>query len=190
MDFAARNGMLRVDIDMARMKSRDLPPAALAGLRRLGMDRVTSIIRPDKKETCLVYPHARSYVVEPMSKKEAATAGEHLRLKKTALGIEKVDGHPCVKNRVVLKDDQGATILKATTWNATDLKDFPVQIVTREKGNTSILRFQHIQFVKPAAKLFEPPSQFKRYDNPEDLAIALSTQAGNGSAKPKPKSKP
>ena len=38
-----------------------------------------------------------------------------------------------MKNKVVVKGSKGP-VLEAITWNATDLKDFPIQIEMKEKG--------------------------------------------------------
>ena len=37
-----------------------------------------------------------------------------------------------MKNKVVVKNDKGP-VLEAVTWNAADLKDFPLQIEMKEK---------------------------------------------------------
>jgi hypothetical protein len=68
---------------------------------------------------------------------------------------------PCVKNRVTVKDSRNV-IFEATTWNATDLRDFPVRIETQDQGKTSTLQFRQIQFAKPDEKRFEPPRGYKR----------------------------
>ena len=69
---------------------------------------------------------------------------------------EVVDGHPCVKNKVIVTAEQAQTV-EAICWNATDLKDFPIQIQTHEKEVTSVMHFRELQFQKPDAALFEPP---------------------------------
>jgi hypothetical protein len=71
-----------------------------------------------------------------------------------------VDGHACVKHQVSIK--AGAhVVLEATTWNATDLKDFPVQIETRDQGSTSILHFRQVKLVRPDPKQFDVPPGYK-----------------------------
>jgi hypothetical protein len=173
MTFANLDGRLRVEIDMSQMRGKDLPPATVAGLKQLGMDRVVSLLRTDKKLKYIIYPNAQSYVSLPLPKEETAVANQNLKVEKTALAKETVDGHPCVKNQVVVKSGE-KVMLTATTWNASDLKDFPVQIITKEKDMTSIMRFQQILFVRLDAKQFEPPAGFKQYSDPETLVIVQS----------------
>jgi len=173
MTFADLDGRLRVEIDMSQIRGKDLPPAAVAGLKQLGLDRVVSLLRTDKKVMYIIYPNAQSYVSLPLPKEETAAANQNLKVEKTALAKETMDGHPCVKNQVVVKSG-AKVVLTATTWNASDLKDFPVQIVTKEKDLTSVMRFQQIQFVRPDAKQFEPPAGFKQYSDAETLVVVQS----------------
>jgi len=149
MLFATVDGRMRVEIDMMQVKSKSLPPDALAAFKQAGVDRVVSVIRPDKKAKYLIYMGARSLVNEPMSEEETAAAGGSFKMEKTPLGTETIDGHPCTKQRVVIKNSKDAVVLDAVTWNASDLKDFPVQISVKEEENTSILLFRDLKFKAP-----------------------------------------
>jgi hypothetical protein len=60
---------------------------------------------------------------------------------------------------VVIKNSQ-ATVLEATTWNAGDLKDLPIQIETKQKDKTVIMRFTHVELAKPDAKQFDVPADY------------------------------
>ncbi len=102
MAFAALDVRLRVEIDMAQIRGKNLPPAAVAGLKQLGMDRVVSLLRPDKQALFILYPNAQSYVHLPFTKEEIA-ADKNLKVERTALARETVAGHPCVKNQVVIR---------------------------------------------------------------------------------------
>lgn len=159
MDFAVLEGKARLDINLAQVTSKDLSPSILAGEKQRGMDRVTSIFRPDKKLTYTIYPGIQSYVSKALPKEEAEASEKGLKLEKQALGRETLDGHACVKNWVTVKDDKGP-VLEATTWNATDLKDFPLQIEMKQKENTVRMRFSQVHLAKPDAKQFEVPAHY------------------------------
>jgi len=59
---------------------------------------------------------------------------------------------------------------EATVWNATDLKNFPVKIQhTPPQGQETTMVFRDIKLSKPDAKLFEPPSDFKKYAGVQEL---------------------
>ena len=181
MTFTVLDGKVRADIDMMQTRSRDLPPKALDSFKQMGMERVSSIFRPDKRAMYIVYPGAKSYANVPLSSENTETSGKNLKAEKTSIGKESTDGHPCIKNRVLVKDNKGATVLDATTWNATDLKDFPIRIVTNENGNTTIMRFLHVKFVKPDAKQFDPPAGYTQYQSPAALVWSLSKKFLAGS---------
>jgi hypothetical protein len=159
LDFAASEGKVRIEINLAQMQSKDLPADTIAKLKQAGMDRVISLFRPDKKTTYVLYPGTQSYLSMPFSKGEAEAFEKGLKLEKAALGKETLDGHACVKNRVVVKNDQ-APVLQAITWNAADLKDFPVQIEMKEKQDTVRMRFTQIRFVKADPQQFNLPAAY------------------------------
>ncbi len=168
LDFALLDQQVRVEVNMATMTNRDMPRGAADQLKKMGMATVTSIIRPDKKMIYVIYPEAKVLMAMPMSKADADSAFSTPKLSKTEAGKETIDGHPCVKNKVVITQDNGQKT-EATAWNATDLKDFPVQIQTEDHGNTSFILFREIKFDKPEAKLFDPPAGFTEYSNPMEL---------------------
>jgi hypothetical protein len=159
MDFAALDRKVRLDINLAQMQSKELTPSTMAALQKAGMDRMASIFRPDKKATYILYPGVQSYQIIPMPKGEAEAFEKGFTLEKTPLGKETIDGHPCVKNKAIVKGDKGP-VLEVTTWNATDLKDFPVQIGMKEKENTVLMGFSDVRFAKPDARQFELPANY------------------------------
>ena len=168
LGFALLDQQVRVEVNMAQMTNRDMPPGAADQLKKMGMATVTSIIRPDKKMIYVIYPEAKVLMTIPISKADADSAYTTPKLSKTETGKETIDGHPCVKNKVVLTQDDGQKI-EATTWNATDMKDFPVQIQTQDQGNSSFILFHQVNLDKPEAKLFDPPTGYTEYSNPAEL---------------------
>jgi len=159
MDFAVLDKKVRMDINLEQSTSRDMPASTITSLKQSGMDRMVSIFRPDKKATFVLYPVTRRYLTLPLAKGETEAMEKGLMLEKTVLGKETIDGHACVKNQVVVKNKQGP-VLQATTWNAADLKDLPIQIQTKEKDTTVIMRFRQVQFAKPDLKQFEVPADY------------------------------
>ena len=161
MEFAALDSKVRLEINLAQIQSKDFSPATLATLKQAGLDRMVSIFWPDKKATYLVYPGVQSYQELPLAKGEAEAYEQGLRPEKTLLGKETLDGHPCVKNKVIVKSGKGP-VLEAFTWNATDLKDFPLQIEMKEKGNTMRMHFTQVRLIKPDARQFELPANYSK----------------------------
>jgi len=162
MSFDA--GKTRLEMNMADIKGGQMPANAAAQMKSMGMDQMVMIARPDKKASYLVYPGLQSYAELPLKEAQAAMTNENFKIVTTELGKETVDGHPCVKNKVVVTDDKG-TAHESTVWNATDLKNFPIKIVHTEAGNEVTMAFKDITLGKPAANLFEAPAGYTHYDN-------------------------
>jgi hypothetical protein len=172
MDFALLDGKIRFAMDVAQVKSSSMPPGAAEQVKALGMARIVSVIRPDKKLAYVIYPDMKSVLTVPTPKEEADAAAKPPKITKTPLGKETLDGHACTKNKVVISDDKGKSV-EATTWNAADLKDFPIQIQTEEKANTSLIHFKQIEFNKPDAKQFDAPADYTVYNDQNDLMAAV-----------------
>lgn len=155
LSFARRGNSIRVAVDLARLRNRERPDA-LAQLKPLGMDEVVSIIRPDQTAAWVLFPKLRSAVKLPMPDSEAEAFLKPGKMTRTRLGAEPMEGHPCLKYRVLATDTQGKRH-EATVWNATDLRDFPVCVITRDGEDTVVMRFRQVQFVTPDVAAFEPP---------------------------------
>jgi hypothetical protein len=161
---------MRADVDMNEMKSDQVAPELLAQMKQLGMDRVASITRPDKQLMYLIYPGLKSYVELPLSKEEAAAFSDTTPLKVTALGKETVQGQACVKNRVTFTNELGQA-QHVLVWNASRLKDFPVQVEVQEEGNTVKIQFRDVQLSKPDARQFDPSPGFARFTNVQQMMM-------------------
>jgi hypothetical protein len=195
MKLARLNNRIRVDVDMAQMRHRE-EADAMAKLKPLGLDQVVSVIRPDLGVTLVAFPKLRSVVKLPMPPQEADAFVKPGKMERTRIGQENMEGHPCVKYRVVALDDQGKRH-EATVWNATDMRDFPVCVATREGTDTVIMRFRQVQFVRPDAATFESPAGFTESASIEALMAGPAAKyflSGSGKAKPSktpaPASKP
>jgi len=192
MEFALLDGKVRAQIDQSQTKSKEMSPAVAASLMQLGLSRVVSVIRPDKQAVYIIYPDKKAMVKMPISKEDAEAAARTPKIQKTVLGKETIDGHPCVKTKVIMTLGTSQPI-EAITWNATDLKDFPIQIETTERGHTSVILFRQLRFTRPDPGLFEAPAGFATYPNPHELmqSVAREMQKGKGADanSPAPKKK-
>lgn len=179
LQVALRDNQFRTEVDVTQMRNKDLPAGATEGMKQLGMDRTVSIVRPDRKANYLIFPGAQAYVNVPLSQEELDVYQKSVKVEKSVLGKETLDGRACVKHRVVLTDATGRK-QEATVWNAPELKDFPVQILVREGADTVVLRYRDIRLSAPDAKLFEPPSGFKEYSDIQALMQAVMLKAMSG----------
>ncbi len=174
MNFALLDGKVRMDFEMTLMRGKAVQPAIVNGMKQIGLDRVASIIRLDKRITHVLFAGAASYVDMEISPADAEAAEKNVQVQRTALGKETLDKHPCTKNKMVVRNAKGMTLLEATTWNAEDLKDFPVQIAVQAKEGTTIMHFTQIQLARPAAAQFEVPASYTKYGSAETLMLAAT----------------
>ncbi len=165
-------GKSRFEMNLSEAKGLKLPPDAVAHLKSMGMDTMVSISVPDKKLVCIIYPGLSSYVEMPPPDASSAGDSSDYKVTTTELGKETVDGHDCVKNKVVVTGKDGAPH-ESTVWNASDLKNFPVKIVTSEQGQDATMLFKTVSFDKPAAGSFAAPAGFTKYG---DMQTMMQTE--------------
>ena len=183
MDFALLDGKIRAEVDLTQMKAKDMPPGAVEMMKQAGMDLVISIVRPDKTNQIIVYPNLKSCLTMPLPKEQIEALAKGPKVERTELGKETMDGHPCVKNKAVVADTTGKAH-EFIVWNATDLKDFPVQIQTTEGDMTTVMLFKQIRLSKPDAAKFEVPSDYKHYDDMQSFMQAtMARMTGDSGAK-------
>ncbi len=175
MEMAYLEGKVRADVDMANMKTAELNAQALAQMKQMGMDKMSTIVLPGKKSMLIIYPAFSGYAEMPMAKDEVTALDKEPKMEKTVLGKETIDGHPTVKNKVIMTDEQGKT-QEITVWNATDLKDFPIKMETTENGSKVLMTYKNIKLSKPDISLFEPPKGYKKYDSAQEMMMEKMMQ--------------
>ena len=166
--MALLDGKMRADLDMAQIKNAMMTPQMVAQMKQMGADRTVYIVRPDLKANYVLYPSLKAYTKMPMSDADQQALGKEPTIKQTPVGKETIDGHPCVKNKVVVTDEKGQS-QEATVWNATDLRDFAIQMQIKETNSNVIMKFKDVQFAKPNAKEFEPSAGYTKYQSIEEI---------------------
>jgi hypothetical protein len=163
-------GRMRIDFDLSTITGTMINPTNKAQLKASGWSRVTKVLRQDKNRAYVVYPDLRAYADVPLPVLMNAT-NNGIVLKKTPQARETIDSHPCVKNRIVIGD--GKRQQEFTVWEATDLKDFPIQIKLVEDGQNVLIRYRSIRFVKVDATYFDPPAGFSRFESVDALTARM-----------------
>lgn len=177
MAYAVRDGQTRMEMDLTKTKTlRKGKPVKqrgddTEGMAEMGLDQQVTLVLPDKQATYIVYPKMKAYCPAP---KAAGTTGES-KTEWKELGKDTVDGHPCVKYEVTTTNADGSTE-QLTAWKATDLKDFIIQTVSVEDGETTTMKFADIKFEKPPASLFELPADYKKYDSMQQMMMGAMHQ--------------
>jgi hypothetical protein len=196
MMFTLLGKQIRLEVDMAKMRNK-MQPDALARVKPLGMDSVVSIIHPEQRKTIITFPKLRAFVKLEMPASEAEAFLTRAKIERKSVGKEKMEGHPCVKQQVVITDDAGHKS-EATVWAATDLRDFPVCVATKESEGTVVMRFRQIQFTRAETNKFEPPAGYiecadmqvlmggpvTKFMKENDTAVKAATKTKSPSSKP------
>jgi hypothetical protein len=162
--LAYLNGKTRFEMDMSDAGDANLPRQDASSLTQMGMNTMIAISRPDAKVNYFVYPGMKACVRRPISAAEAAATAAGYNVQVTAVGDENVLGQNCVKNKVVVTGADGISH-ESTVWNATDLNKFPIKIETTQNGATVIMLFKDLKLEAPEAAQFDPPADYKEYDN-------------------------
>lgn len=182
MDFAFLDKKVRMDVDLSKLRSKQLTPEMALQIKQSGMEQLSTILRPDKRETYTALHAVRACLVSPMAPEELDAMAKPPKVEKTTLGKETIDGHPCVKTQLVMTDGKGEK-REALTWNATDLKEFPIQIQTTEKENTLVMHFTEVQLTKPDASRFDPPAGYATYKDMQELMMGVMKKMMSGGGK-------
>src|SRR5688572_3272184 len=174
MTFAYLDNKTRIEIDVTQMKNKDLPAGIADQLKQMGMDQIVTLIRPDRKAMYVLYPKLEACLTQPLPKDTGDA-----KMDKQVVGKETLDGHPCVKHKITFTSEKGGKE-EFTVWNATDLKDFPVQILAKQNEDTVITRYKQVQLTKPDAKLFDLPAGFKEYNDTQSFMQGIMAKVLGG----------
>lgn len=173
-------GKSRFEMDMSEITGGAMSPQAAAAMKSVGMDKTVVISRPDKKVAYQIYPGMHAYIETKLPEKEALAPASDFKLEITELGKETLDGRPCVKNRAMVTDKEGIKH-ESTVWNATTLTNFPVKIEQTEGATTTTMVFKEVALSKPAAELFEVPSNLTKYENLQSMMQTILMKQLGGS---------
>ena len=181
MNFAMLERKVRLELDMSQIKSKQITKESLTAMKAAGLDKLATVVRPDRKVALIIYPAIASYVEMPMSRDEASDMERNYTVSKTRIGKETIDGHPCDKYKVTLTSSDGAN-QEAIVSYATDLREFPLKIEMNQPETQLVMLYKDVKLVRPEAKLFEAPSGFTRHANMELLmqSAAFKTLAQPG----------
>jgi hypothetical protein len=162
--LAVSGGSMRNEIDMTKMSG--VRASDLDGIKQMGMDKMVILKLAEKQAAYIVYPNMKSYCPMPASKKGNAEG----KVDKAELGSDTVEKHPCTKSKLTFTDKDGQTA-EAIVWEATDMKNFPIQYQTIDDGKTATTTFTNIKMGKPDAALLELPANYTQYDSMQQMIM-------------------
>lgn len=183
MGFEMLGSKIRVDINMAEVKSKEMSPEFAATMKQIGMDQMTTIELPEDKSIITVYPGLKSFTKSPMPKNEVDGAFKTYKTTSKHLAKETVDGHSCEKDEMTFVDDKGAQE-HVVLWHATDLKGFPVQLQMTVDDSVMTMKFKDVKLGRPENSHFEAPGTMTSY---EDLNTLMKDAVAKRMPPPTPK---
>jgi hypothetical protein len=167
MSFAQLYTRVRAEIDMAKIKSKEIGSNDVATLRQLGLDQLITVIRLDRMTAMYAYPTLRGYVEMSLPEEEPE------RWYMAATDTETIDGHPCVKYKITSEGRRGEKEkLQAYVWKARDLRNLPVKAQIYQPDAVVIMQFKDIKASRPQWGLFDPPIGYTRYETMEALTLS------------------
>ena len=182
--MAFDSGKSRFEMNLSDAKGSKMPPGTAERMKAMGMDQTVVISRPDTKTSYMVYPGLTAYTETALQDSDADKPDSAFKIETTELGKETFDGHPCVKNKVVITDDQGQKH-ESTVWNASDMKKFPIKMEMNEDGRMTTILFKNVKTSKPDSALFDAPQSYKKYDNQMSLMQQeMMKRMGGGAGMP------
>ena len=96
---------------------------------------------------------------------------------------ERLDGHDCEQVEFTV-NSKGAAPAIFRVWRARDLQGFPMRILRVGDTRPLTLSCSRVRLEAPAAKLFQPPGDFTRYDSSEAIMAELALRQENLRRKP------
>jgi hypothetical protein len=168
MDYAFSEGKLLTVVDMSKMKG-GADSEGVEQMTAMGLNKIITLVRPDKKMTYVIYPGLNGYCEFPLTMSSQGTNAPP-KIEKTELGRETVDGHPCVKYKVIITmpDEQK---YESLVWQATDLKEFPIKSELSSGGDTVTTLFKNVKLEAPPASRFEVPAGLKKYGSVQEMMM-------------------
>lgn len=156
-----------------------MSPGCSGMFKQSGIDLIWTFFILQNKNIFVIYPKLKSYyeVVYDKDKQEEI----EFSINKIKIGKETINKYPCNKYKIIISISNKKP-KEVISWEAIDLKDFPVKIkyeseynyVLQTKKALITVYFENINFNKPPDSLFEIPKDYKRYNNRSELISSIT----------------
>lgn len=170
MDLAVSTNCLRWDVNV--MKIWPMPPQAQAAAAMIHMDKIIFLARMNQKRVFMIYPGVQAYFTLPIPDSvltDFNAQKNSVQFEKTELGHETVNGHPCIKSKMV-DVEPNRPPQQGLIWCATDLQEFPVRMELHVRDGLMKFDFPDVQIAKPAASLFIVPTNYVEFANSVEIS--------------------
>jgi hypothetical protein len=100
-------------------------------------------------QMCMQMPQMANLRAQPLAATGSVTRKD--------LGSAVVDGHPTKIVQITVTPAGGGKPMTMKTWEATDLKDFPIRIQTQTPKGPATIDYKDVNLSSPASSLFAVP---------------------------------
>ena len=169
LELAVSTNSLRWEFDI--MKSWTMPPSVQASAKLMHLDKTVFLTNLKQKRLYMLYPGVQAFISLPIPNSTFAdliVRTDQINIKREKLGRETIDGHDCIKERVIEQEPNCPTE-EGLVWSAVDLQNFPVKMELHTKGSVLKFDFHDVQLVKPAVSMFEIPTNYVAFTNSKIL---------------------
>ncbi len=177
MNLAASTNVFRWEIDVSQI--RPMPPQAQSMAKTLRLDKIAFLIRKDEQKLYILYPNLAAYVqapIPPEAMAQFAASSDSVKLQKTPIGQAFVDGHPCIKNKVI-DTEPNIPPQAGVEWDANDLQGFPIKMELQVSQGLMRFNFQEVTIQSPGGSLFQIPANYTFFKSDADLMDYAKKQA-------------
>lgn len=171
MKMALLEGNFRTEMDLGDKKGAKMSPEEAEQMKAMGMDKVVMLHRAAEDKTYMVYPGMKAYCEVTHRQAVERAKRKIAKVDKTEVGKDTIDGHACVRNKVVITYEDGDT-REMMVWSAKDLKDFPIKTEMAHNKGTVTTAFRDIDQSKPDSSLFSLPSDYTGYGSMQEMMMA------------------
>ena len=161
--LAVSEGRMRWQVNFNQVRSARFPPERIAMLRQMNLDSAVVWLKPGE-DLKVALPRLKAWAQTPPPKIkeiEDRAADKQGGLKKTAVGREVIDGHPCVKYMLTVPEESNPNQV-ALTWEATDLQNLPIKILVKTEGKIHGFQLRNVKLGKVDERHFLPPAEFAK----------------------------
>ena len=175
-----------LNMDLRQIPQATGTPIPTGLLSKLGADRAIAVGRLDKSSPWQIrFPKLQAFYEETLtsSNPRFRLLARGARIERTVVGKEDLDGHPCVKHKLVasLKNEREPL---GFVWEASDMNRFPIRLDLMLEGQMTTIRLQDVKFGRANASYFDLPAGYQRYKDLQQILLAalqnslLGTQPG------------
>lgn len=166
MKLSVRDGNTRSEMDMADIEGAPLPPMVMEQVKKLGMDKITTLLVDGGKTNVIIYPGMNSYLetANPGSGECSISDGDQSE--------DEIEGVKMMRKDFEVECD-GLSTQKFSTWSTRSNDGLPVRLRTEQGGMSVTITLTDVKMEKPDAELFERPEDFQRFSSMAELMAGV-----------------